>query len=151
MILDVLDNSDRYLSLNKGFTKAFEFLKRPDLKELAEGKYEIDGENVFATIAKTPGRKQDEGQLETHKRYIDIQLVLGGTDNMGWKPEKRCERPAGPYDQEKDFQFYLDRPEAWLATKDGTFAIFFPEDGHLPLIADEKLHKVVVKIAVDQK
>lgn len=34
MILDILENAHRYLPLNKGFAKAFEFLLRPDLKEL---------------------------------------------------------------------------------------------------------------------
>jgi len=34
MILDALENAHRYLALNKGFAKAFEFLLRPDLKEL---------------------------------------------------------------------------------------------------------------------
>ena len=48
MILDELENANRYLPLHKGFENAFEFLLRPDLKELGEGKYEIDGRRVFA-------------------------------------------------------------------------------------------------------
>lgn len=149
MILDVLDNAHRYLSLSKGFAKAFEFLTRSDIKELPVDKYEIDGDRIYAVVAIDSGRKKEESQLETHEKYIDIQLILDGTDNMGWRPKASCNQPSGGYDQETDLQFFADEPDAWLATKSGAFAIFFPEDAHMPLISSGKLHKVVVKIAVN--
>lgn len=148
MILDVLENAHRYLPLNKGFAKAIEFLLRPDLKELPAGKYEIDGDRVYATASKDPGRKKEDALLETHEKYIDIQLVLAGTDDMGWKPRSSCKQPSGEYDQKRDVQLFADEPEAWLSTESGSFAIFFPEDAHMPLISSGQLHKVVVKVAV---
>ena len=92
------------------------------------------------------GRKKEDALLETHEKYIDIQLVLAGTDNMGWKPKLLCKNPAGEFDPEKDVQFFKDNPDSWLETKSGAFAIFFPEDAHMPLIASGMLHKVVVKV-----
>ena len=148
MILDVLENAHRYLALNKGFAAAIEFLLRADLKELPAGKYEIDGDRVYATVSKSPGRRREDALLETHEKYIDIQLVLAGTDNMGWKPKSRCKQPSGEYDQKTDMQFFADEPDTWLSTKSGTFTIFFPEDAHMPLISSGQLHKVVVKVAV---
>jgi biofilm protein TabA len=148
MILDVLENAHRYLALNKGFAKAFEFLLHPDLKELPVGKYEIDGEHVFAMVSKDPGRKKEDALLETHEKYIDIQLVLAGTDDMGWKPKSLCKNSSGEYNQETDVQFFADEPDAWLSTKSGAFVIFFPEDAHMPLISSGQLHKAVVKVAV---
>ena len=50
MILDVLENAHRYLALHNGFATAFEFLMRSDLKELLEGKYEIDGEICVSVV-----------------------------------------------------------------------------------------------------
>lgn len=148
MILDVLERSKRYLSLNKGFTKAIEFLSRPDLKELPVGKYEIDGERVYAMVSKDIGRKKEDALLETHDKYIDIQLVLAGTDTMGWKPKSLCKKPSGAYDQEEDIQYFADEPDTWISTKSGAFVIFFPEDAHMPLISSGQLHKIVVKVAV---
>jgi biofilm protein TabA len=148
MILDVLENAHRYLALNKGFAKAIEFILRPDLKELPVGKYEIDGDRVFAMVSKDPGRKKENALLETHEKYIDIQLVLAGTDDMGWKPRSLCEQPTGEYDQNTDVQFFADEPDAWLSTGSGAFAIFFPEDAHMPLISSGQLHKVIVKVTV---
>lgn len=149
MILDVLENAHRYFAMNNGFARAFEFLTRTDLRQLAVGKYEIDGYRVYAMVAREPGRKKEDALLETHEKYIDIQLVLAGTDTMGWKPKALCKQPYGEYDQETDLQFFADKSDVWLSTKPGAFAIFFPEDAHLPLISTGQLHKVVVKVKLD--
>ena len=150
MILDVLENAHRYLDLHKGFAMAFEFLGRPDLKELPVGTYKIDGERVYAMVAKDPGGKKEDSLLETHEKYIDIQLVLAGTDTMGWKPKSLCTQPATEYDPKTDLQFFMDEPDVWLPTPGGAFAIFFPEDAHMPLISSGQIHKVVVKIALNR-
>jgi biofilm protein TabA len=149
MILDILENAHRYLTLHEEFTKAFDFLLRPDLNELPVGKYEIDADRVYAIVAKDAGRRKEDALLETHEKYIDIQLVLAGTDDMGWKSKSLCQNPFGEYDQKTDEQTFADKPDAWLSTKSGAFAIFFPEDAHMPLISSGQIHKVVVKVAVN--
>jgi len=151
MILDVLENAHRYVALHKGFVQAFEFLRRPDLQELPADTYEIDGDRVYAMVAKETGRKKEDALLEVHERYIDIQLVLAGTDTMGWRAKSLCQQPAGEYAPETDLQFFTDGPDVWLPTHSGAFAIFFPEDAHMPLISSGQIHKVVVKIAVNQE
>jgi YhcH/YjgK/YiaL family protein len=148
MILDVLENAHRYLALHREFAKVFEFLRRPDLKELPVGKYEIDAESVYAIVSKQNGRRKEDALLETHERYIDIQLVLEGVDDMGWKPKSSCKKPTGKYDQKNDEQIFMDEPDAWISTQSGAFVIFFPEDAHMPLISSGQIHKVVVKVAV---
>jgi YhcH/YjgK/YiaL family protein len=65
---------------------------------------------------------------------------------MGWKPASACSQPTREYDQKADIQFFADEPDAWLATESGAFAIFFPEDAHMPLISQGQIHKVVVKV-----
>lgn len=150
MILDILENADRYAALNGGFARAFDFLRRPDLNDLPAGRYEIDGERVFAVVAEEQGRAKEEANLETHREYIDIQLVLDGTDEMGWRPASSCVQPSTDYDPERDIRFFADGPEAWITVCSGAFAVFFPEDAHLPLISAGRIRKVVVKVAVDQ-
>lgn len=150
MILDVLDNADRYLTLNKGFRNGFAFLMRSDLKNLAPGRHEISTDRVFALVEDAPGRKKEEAELEAHEKYIDIQLVVTGTDNMGWKRKETCKHVSRAYDASKDYQFFKDEPDLWLPVSAGMFAIFFPEDAHMPLISSGHLRKVVVKVAIDQ-
>jgi len=148
MILDILENARHYVALNKGFAKAFDFLLRPDLKKLPVGKYKIDGERIYAIVSKEHGRRKEDAFLETHDKYIDIQMVLAGTDKMGWKPKALCKQPTRKYDKKTDEQLFADKPDAWISTKKGAFVIFFPEDAHMPLISSGQIHKVVVKIAV---
>ena len=148
MIFDTLDNTGRYEALHTHFAQAFQFLQRADLATLAEGKYEIEGDALFAIVAKDQGRSKDEAQLEVHNKYIDIQAVLDGVDEMGWKARSACTEMEGVYDSENDIQFAADTPTAWFTTTPGHFAVFFPEDAHLPLIATGLIHKIVVKIAV---
>ena len=148
MILDILENANQYLELNKGFKKAFEFLLRKDLRELPAEKYEIDGERIYAIVSRGPGRKREDALLETHIKYIDIQLVLAGEDEMGWKSKSSCRQPTIEYDSEKDVQLFKDMPDVWLPCRSNTFAVFFPEDAHMPMISSGEVHKVVVKVAV---
>lgn len=151
MILDVLENASRYLPLAQGFEQAFVFLSRADLQELPVGRHEIDGDRVFALVAKDSGRQKSDALLETHEKYIDIQFVLSGADDMGWKAKAGCRQPTADYNPETDVQFFADQPDAFIPTPGGVFAIFFPEDAHMPMISSGQLHKVIVKIAIDPK
>jgi YhcH/YjgK/YiaL family protein len=148
MILDTIQQAGRYLGLNPGFAAAFAFLRRPDLLELPVGRYEIDGDKVYALVQRQMGRKPEAGKLEAHRKYIDIQVVLDGVDTMGWRPTAGCEGIAMPYNAEKDAMLFTDQPTAWTAVGPGEFAIYFPEDAHLPLISDGELRKVVLKVQV---
>jgi biofilm protein TabA len=69
---------------------------------------------------------------------------------MGWKPRSSCSHPSAAYDETADIQFFADEPDAWVSVRSGTFAIFFPEDAHMPLISPEIIHKVVLKVAADR-
>lgn len=149
MILDVLENLAQYFPLAAGFEKVAQFLARQELDLLTAGRHEIDGERAYAVVARNTGRSRDSARLEVHRRYIDLQIVLAGLDNIGWKSVAHCNQPDGPYIEERDVRFYLDEPEIWLPLTPGRFALFFPEDAHLPSISSGPLDKLVVKVAVD--
>ena len=150
MILDSLSRSDRYLELHPLFARAFAFLRGTDLHALETGRHAIDGERLFAIVEACAGRTRAEAKLECHRRYIDIQLVLEGVDEMGWAPVAACVDPATDYDAARDIRFFNDPPSSWIATPPGAFCLFFPEDAHAPLVSTGMIRKVVVKIAVDR-
>jgi YhcH/YjgK/YiaL family protein len=148
MILDTLVHADRYLALHPLFPRAFEFLRTADLHALAPGRHAVQGEQLFAIAEACAGRSRADAQLECHRRYIDIQLVLEGIDEMGWKSVAECTEPATDYDAARDIRFFRDAPSNWIATPPGAFCLFFPHDAHAPLVGDGLIRKVVVKIAV---
>lgn len=149
MILDLLANAKRYLPLHPLFPQAFEFLTGTDLRALAPGRYPILGERLFAIVEAVAGRSREAAKLECHRKYIDIQLVLDGVDEMGWKPVCDCREPVAEYSAERDIRFFRDAPASWVATPPHAFCIFFPEDAHAPLVSAGNIRKVVLKIAVE--
>jgi len=149
MLIDYLQNADRYCPLHPGFPKGLAFLRRADLAQLPDGRHEIDGQRVFAIVAHEHGRGRDCSPLEIHRRYIDIQFVIAGEDCIGWLPTSDCRQVSSSYDEEKDLAFFHDPPAKWLAVTPGNFAIFYPDDAHAPLATSGPIHKVVVKVAVE--
>lgn len=149
MIFDTIANADRYAVLHPLFATAFEFIRTTDLNALTPGRYPIVDKELFAIVEHVPGRPRESAQLECHRKYIDIQLVLDGVDEMGWKALPDCRDPVSDYREEKDIQFFRDAPAAWIATPPGAFCIFFPQDAHAPLVADGDIRKVIFKVAAN--
>ena len=145
MIIDTLDNLEKYASLNPLFAKAIEFLKNTDLKAQPVGKVELDGKNLVVNFSVAKGKPKEQAQLETHKKFIDIQIPLSCTEVMGYTPA--CDLPEGEYNAEKDITKFAIPSESYIAVNPGMFAIFFPQDGHAPCISDEEnIQKVIVKV-----
>jgi YhcH/YjgK/YiaL family protein len=149
MILDRLENSLRYAPLHPGFETAFNFLKKSSLNEFKEGKDRLDGERLFALAMTTKGKGRRDARLESHRRYIDLQYTVAGSDFIGYEIKSTCIPDENGYDSESDIEFYSNSPTAWLPVPAGSFAIFFPEDVHAPLGTDDFIHKVVIKVAVE--
>ena len=148
MILSSFSQSSPYAALHPLFPRAFEFMRNTDMLALVPGRYPIIDKQLFAIVESVPGRTRAEAKLECHRKHIDIQLVLEGTDEMGWKALADCREPVSDYSTNKDIQFFHDVPTTWIATPPGAFCIFFPEDAHAPLVSDGHIRKVIFKIAV---
>lgn len=149
MILDSLNNSSRIENLHPLFKKAFDYIKSTDFSKVEDGKIELDGPRLTVTVASLCGKEKSEAAIETHKKYIDIQLPLLGVEKIGWKSGCELQEESVPYNEEKDIAFYIDRPTAFTKIYPGQFAVYFPEDGHAPGIGQGNIRKVIVKVAVD--
>jgi biofilm protein TabA len=149
IIISKLQHAERFFRMHPAFEKAFTFLRRNDLAELPADRYEIDGDRLFCMISKGPGRTRAEAKLEAHRKYIDIQYVIAGTDEMGWKPTAKCKKIDTEYDADKDIMFFKDQPDSWTKVPAGSFVIFFPQDAHAPLVSEGEIHKAVLKVAVE--
>lgn len=148
MVVDLLTESARYLSLHPRFAEAFQFLARPDLAALTPGRYPLDDDRLYVSIDHKEGRTREGARLEAHRRYIDIQYTIEGAEEIGWMPLTSCRTPAGPFDAGKDIILLDDRPTSWIAVPPGSFAIFFPEDAHAPLGGRGLLRKAIAKLTI---
>jgi biofilm protein TabA len=149
VILDTLANAARYAAVHPRFAAAFDFLARPSTASLPDGRHEIDGDRLFVLVDRSAGRGREGATLETHRRYIDIQVTLEGLEEIGWAPLASLRPPRGAYDDAKDIAFFDDRPTTWVGVPPGHFVIFFPQDAHAPLAGRGQLRKAVVKVAVE--
>jgi len=149
MILDRLENVDAYVGLHPGLAAAFRALAEGGLTALPAGKHEVDGNRLFAVVVRQPGRGRGAARLEVHRKYIDVQWQVAGTDVMGWRATRLCTAPDGEFDADRDLGFFSDAPEAWVTVPPDTFVVFFPGDAHAPMAGEGPLHKVVMKVAVD--
>ena len=146
MIVDALSNGSKYEGLHKRFAKAFEYIAQQDLNKLEPGKFPIDGTDIHASVSNKDGYKSVDAKFEAHNNYIDIQVCIAGSEQLGWKPRNTCVQPVADYNAEKDIIFYNDRPDMYFQLKPGQFAIFFPEDVHAPMIGEGPIKKLVVKV-----
>ena len=76
MIIDTLENFDKYISLHPLFKKVAVFLSSHNLSELEYGNIELEGKELFAKVAQTKPKSKEDGRLESHKLFIDIQIPL---------------------------------------------------------------------------
>jgi biofilm protein TabA len=148
MILDTLDNVDRYAVLQPGFAAALKFLRKQELASLPVGKREVDGVRLYALVSKDQGRGLSGAKLEAHRKYIDIQYVVTGNELIGWRNLPACRATGQGYSDDEDIEFFTAKPETWIRVPPDSLAIFFPEDVHAPLAGDGWVHKVVLKVAI---
>ena len=147
MIKDNLKNAQFYYGLGEKFKKAFEYLKSNDLLKLDNGKYEIDGENIFVSVQDYNTKPESEGKFEAHKKYADIQFIITGEEKIGFTNVKNC-TPTTFYDDTNDIIF-LEGKGDFIKAVENTFLIFLPQDAHMPCISIDNskyVKKAVVKV-----
>ncbi|WP_068472372.1 YhcH/YjgK/YiaL family protein [Saccharicrinis aurantiacus] len=149
MIIDSLDNVKHYRYLNDRIKKAFEFLEEIDFETIEPGKYNVEGDEIFAIVSEYNTKKKEDARPEAHERYLDIQYIVKGSEYMGYAPLEDQD-VSTPYDTEKDLVFYKADVD-YIKVSEGMFAVFFPTDIHAPgaeIEKSEPVKKVVVKVLV---
>ena len=151
MITDKLHNCELYSSC-KAFETAFDFLN--NLSEDSEEKrYEL-GNGIYAVIESYTTKAKTLGRIEAHKKFIDIQMPLSGSELIGWQNIDGLTIET-PYDADKDIMFFSNTGTSpvFIEMQPFLFMLLFPEDGHMPQISNSKtsemVKKVVVKIPVN--
>jgi len=149
MMLDTLESSQRWHSLHLGFAQAFEFLHEALATPPAPGKYVLEPDRLWVIVERGQGRSHSGAPLEFHRRFIDIQLVLTGDEQMGWAPLSGEVARHAAFDRDRDIGFLTEEPRSWFRIRPGDFAIFFPHDAHAPLAGAGPVLKAIAKVAVD--
>jgi YhcH/YjgK/YiaL family protein len=149
MIIDKLENSHLYTFTNVNVAKAIDFIKQMDLNNLSDGRYEIVGDNAYALVNTYDTKDRESAFLESHKKYIDVQFVVRGTELLGYLPFEQ-QKIHKDYNEENDFMLFDEEP-SFIRFSENMFAVLYPEDLHMPGIKFNnisKVKKIVIKARV---
>ena len=146
MIIDTLQNFEKYICLHPLFKTVAQFLKDNQLDTLETGKHPIMGDDLFVNIQAAKGKTPEEAVVETHRIMADIQILISGEETYGYIPTECL--PEADYDEVKDMaKFPGVAAQSFVTCRPGMFAIFFPQDGHAPCITEEpEIRKAIFKV-----
>lgn len=151
MIFDNLKNKELYFGVNDKFPKAFKFIEKAVAENFSVGKYEIDGDELYAMVQEYDTKLPESGKFEGHKKYIDIQFVVSGIEAVQIVDIERL-NPVTEYDSEKDYTLFEDcKISNNCVLRAGEYCIFFANDLHKPGLAFDKpqaVRKIVVKVKI---
>lgn len=149
MIYDNLSNMDFYKGLSTDIYTGLLFLQQAKT-DIENGTYLLST-RVKVIVSEYETKKVNEYGYEAHKKFIDIQCVLKGEEKVCCLPIEKL-KEIEPYSEEIDAAFYDANTQTQeMIIGNGYFAIFFPQDGHMPqLCVDEPqlVKKVVVKVEI---
>ncbi len=149
MIVDKIENINLYFELGEKFHIALSYLKKNKFENLKNGRYEIDGEKIYASVMRYQTKPIENGKWESHKKYIDVQFVAEGKEQIGYSNINGM-TVIEKYNEDKDIQF-LDGRGDFITAEKNTFVILFPQDVHMPGILADNQQNEVIKVVVKVK
>lgn len=148
MIYDKIDNLEIYAGISEDIRLGLEWLRdvNPDIEK---GVYELSP-GVKAIVSEYTTKEVNENGYEAHRDYIDIQYLISGKEKICCLPLEYLKETKA-YNKDIDAAFYMEanvkRQEMIIGN--GYFAIFFPQDGHMPCLSVDdtlEVRKIVIKV-----
>jgi len=130
--------------------RALDALKEINLHEIAPGRYELEGDQMYYLVEDATPRSVNECSAEAHHSYADIQIPVGSRERFGFSLPQAGLVPSEELFPERDIAFYPSPAnEFFMDLVPGAYAVFLPGELHRPCVEinDRKtFRKVVVKV-----
>jgi biofilm protein TabA len=147
MIFDHLSHQALSRNAHPNLGPAFDYLLNFD-PATPVGKYQIDGDKIFALVQEYSTVAADEKAFESHRRVLDVQYLVEGEEVIYHSPLDRLQVTT-EYQEDDDYALYSGPRDQALILRPGFWAVFFPQDAHMPCCASgapAPARKVVVKV-----
>lgn len=147
MIVDNIDNIMFYHSMVRHLAAGMAAVEALG-GNLEVGRYEFDG--GYFMVQKGSTRPMTEGTFEAHRKYVDVQIIVEGSEEIAWADLRNLHTEI-PYDQEKDAERLSGSLEHVMKMSAGMFYMAFPHDGHKPVShtkEQQSYTKIVMKLPV---
>ncbi|MDX9957715.1 MAG: YhcH/YjgK/YiaL family protein [Clostridia bacterium] len=160
MIADSIRNKNLYAGISARLAQALDYVEVQKKTGFTGQTVELDGRQVYAMYQSYVTESTEGRQYEAHRRYIDVQYIVEGEEVIRAADFAGMTEMSG-YDAENDIQWFMPEAAATIGSqagavntihlKAGQFAVFFPQDAHMPKLASDSpgaVKKIVVKIAI---
>ena len=144
-------NSDAltYRGIHPNLDMALERITEEFLSSVGEERVEIKGSDVYATRFTYETIPEEESFFEAHKNYLDIHLMLEGSERVEIAPPETLTE----FDRVEANDFYAYRGEGQyrLVLSPGDFLVVFPNDAHkikMHVDGPETVTKAVFKVRI---
>ena len=118
-----------------------------NLANLPNGKYTLIENKLIAIISTYNTLQEDNAVWESHKKFIDVQYMIHGSELFGCTGIKNL-AISKKYSSENDCLFYKgDGP--LFVLNEGMFVVFYPNNAHKPGIQineSKTVKKLILKI-----
>lgn len=148
MIFDKVENMGLYFNKLPQFAKVEQAYKSFCKSPIAEGRIDIDGDNLWCNVASYEINPENPLKYEAHREYADVQLMFDGAEAFGWANINDC-NITEDFKEGSDIAFMDCENGQFFNLRKGYFAVFFPEDAHAPCRKSDEsktAHKLVFKV-----
>lgn len=151
MIIDKIEKLSCYIPISCR-DKILSFIKNIP-GDISDGEYPILNDSIFAKVQSYPLKATETSKVEAHRRYIDIQSVIKGTERIDVFDCSKLTNIETEYNVENDVLFYSPGEKLCsIAVHERSFTVLFPHEAHRPQMAvgeDTFVKKFVIKVAVE--
>ena len=148
MIVDKIEKLKLYKEIPDVVVK---FLSKLNCSNIELGKHVLS-DCIYVNIEEYNTKNIEVASFESHDKYIDIQLLLKGSENIYYASRDNLSVKV-PYDETRDIVFYSDGIQGYPYIKlDGTnFMMIYPHEAHAPQVSSGNLSQKVLKVVVKIK
>ncbi len=148
MIVDKIEKLKLYKEIPG---EVVQFLSVLDINNIKLGK-RVLSDCIYVNIEEYNTKDIEVASFESHDKYIDIQLLLKGSENIYYASRDNLSIKV-PYDEKRDIAFYSDGIQGYPYIKlDGTnFMMIYPHEAHAPQVSSGNLSQKVLKVVVKIK
>jgi len=150
MLIANIDDIPKMLPyVDEKLAKALRYIAQTDFAKVENGEYEIEGRDIYAGVNTYMTESKADRRPEKHTKYIDVQLVARGEEEIFVMPYNIACIPTEDFMAERDVAFYACTERNSVKLKVGDFAVIYPWEIHRPNCAINEpceVQKVVVKI-----
>ena len=142
---------DKYASIKELTPSGYDFVNKALQNGVENGKYPLE-DGAYAAVSEYETKSMATAKFEAHRKFIDVQLILSGSEIIGVAPTSSLTERIGEYNPDKDVEFFAASGDfEKLELSAGDFAILYPEDAHMPGVHKDTpaaIKKIVLKVPV---